>query len=112
MHPVYKLKDTQMEEAHKDWAGREVRDRYGRRLGRVKDILIEGRTLEDALKEDQDPEGWAARADFVSVSVERRRFDRLGSNRIVLLPINSLKEEGAALVANEDGDEIRLLLAS
>ena len=33
MHPVYKLKDTQMEEAHKDWAGREVRDRYGRRRG-------------------------------------------------------------------------------
>ena len=84
MHPMYKLKETHLEEDHKEWVGREVVDRYGRHLGHVKEILIEERTLEDALKEDRDPHGWTAKADFVVVNVETGLLARLRARHVVM----------------------------
>ena len=112
MHPVYKLKETHLEEDHKAWVGREVVDRYGRHLGRVKEILIEERTLDDALKEDRDPQGWTAKADFVVVNVETGLLARLRARHVVMLPIGAVQEQSGVLAADEDGDEIRNALAS
>jgi hypothetical protein len=109
---MYKLKETKLDEQHQSWVGREVVDRYGRHLGHVKEILIEERTLEDALKEDQDPQGWTARADFVVVNVETGLLGRIRSRHVVMLPIDALREESGRLVCDEDGDEIRVALAS
>src|SRR5690348_9748088 len=55
MHPIYQLKETGLEEHHQKWLGREVRDRYGRHLGHVKEIMVEERTIEEAASEDKDP---------------------------------------------------------
>ena len=112
MHPIYKLKETHLEEDHKHWVGREVVDRYGRRLGHVKEILIEERTLEDALREDRDPQGWTAKADFVVVNVETGVLARLHARRVVMLPMSAIQERNGMLATDEDGDEIRIALAS
>lgn len=110
MHPIYQLKETRLEERHKDWLGREVRDRYGRHLGHVKEILVEERSLEQAIQEDNDVRGWTARADFVIVGVETGLLGRLHSQHTVLLPVDMVQEQDGALVADEDGDEIRTAL--
>ena len=110
MHPIYQLKETHLEEGHKDWVGREVRDRYGRHLGHVKEILVEERTLEQALAEDRDPRGWAARADFIVVGVETGLLGRLRAQHTVMLPIDTVQQRDRILVADEDGDEIRTAL--
>ncbi len=112
MHPLFKLKDTRLDEAHQTWIGRDVRDRYGRHLGHVKEILVEERTMEEACQEDQDPEGWAARADFAVVAVETGMLDRIRARHVVMVPIASLREQDGVLVADEDGDAIRVALAS
>jgi len=104
------LKETHLEEDHKAWVGREVVDRYGRHLGHVKEILIEERTLEDALKEDRDPHGWTAKADFIVVNVETGLLGRLHARHVVMLPISAVQEQNGILVTNEDGDEIRIAL--
>lgn len=112
MHPIYELRKTGLEESHKDWIGREIRDRYGRHLGHVKEILVEERTLEDALKEDMDPQGWTAKADFVLVAIETGLLGRLRAQHTVMLPIDVVQERDHVLVADEDGDEIRVALSS
>jgi hypothetical protein len=112
MRPLYKLKETRLEEDHKQWVGREVMDRYGRHLGHVKEILIEERTLEDALREDRDPRGWTAKADFVVVNVETGVLGRLHARHVVMLPISAIRERNGMLATDEDGDEIRVALAS
>jgi len=112
MHPIYKLKEARLEESHKSWVGREVVDRHSRHLGHVKEILIEERTFEDALKEDSDVSAWTARAHFAVVNVETGLLGRLRARHVVMLPIDAMKAHGGALVADEDGDEIRTALAS
>ena len=112
MLPVYQLKETHLEEPHKRWVGREVKDRYGHHLGHVREIMVEERTLEDALREDRDPQGWVARADFVTVGVETGLLGRLRAQHTVMLPIDAVQEEGDVLVADADGDEIRVALRS
>jgi hypothetical protein len=112
MHPIYKLKETHLDEPHQNWIGREVADRYGRRLGHVKEILVEERTLEDALKDDQDPQGWVGKADFAVVTVETGLLGRLKARHVVMLPIDTIAERDGVLTVDEDGDEIRVALAS
>ena len=112
MHPVYPLKETRLEERHKAWIGREVRDHYGRHLGHVKEILIEDRTLEQAVAEDGDAQGWTARADFVSVGVETGLFGHVHAQHTVMLPVDTVREQDGFLVAQEDGDEIRTALGA
>jgi hypothetical protein len=112
MHPIYKLRDTGLVEPHETWIGRAITDRYGRHLGHVKEILVEERTLGDALREDQDPQGWTARADFAVVNVETGLLGRLRARHVVVLPLGAISEQGGHLTAYEDGDEIRVALAS
>jgi hypothetical protein len=112
MHPIYQLKDTRLIEDHQDWIGREVRDRYGRHLGHVKEILIEERTFEDAIREDQDTRAWTARADFVLVGVETGLLGRIHAQHTVMLPIEAVHDEHGLLVADEDADEIRVALGA
>ena len=110
MHPIYQLKDTGLNEPHKEWIGREVRDRYGRHLGHVKEILVEDRTLDDATREDQDVQAWTARADFVVVSVEQGLLDRIHPQHTVMLALDVVQEKDGVLVADEDRDDIRTTL--
>jgi|SRR5579862_3394682 len=112
MHPVYKLKETHLEEDHKHWVGRVVVDRYGHHLGHIKEILVEESTLEDALKEDGDVQGWTAKADFVVVNVETGLLGRLRARHVVMLPVGAVEERNGVLATDEDGDEIRVALAS
>lgn len=110
MHPIYQLRETGLIEDHQNWIGREVRDRYGRHLGHVKEILVEERTFENAVREDQDPRAWTARADFVLVGVETGLLGRIHAQHTVMLPVEAVQDKNGTLVADEDGDDIRVAL--
>ncbi|MBV9119444.1 MAG: hypothetical protein JOZ39_01955 [Chloroflexi bacterium] len=112
MHPLYKLRDTGLEEPQRAWVGRKVVDRFGRHLGHVREILVEERTLQDALAEDHDPQGWTGRAAFALVTVETGRLGRFRARREVTLPLPLLNELADGLMVDQDGDEIRLALGS
>lgn len=112
MHPIYQLKETGLVEDHQNWIGREVRDHYGRHLGHVKEILVEERTWDDAVREDKDPQAWTARADFVVVSVEAGLLDRIHARHTVVLPVEALQDKDGRLVVDEDRDDIRVALGA
>ena len=110
MHPIYDLKAVHLEEPHASWIGREVIDRYGRRLGHVKQVMVEERTLDEALSEDHDPHGWAGKADFVAVTVETGLLGWLRRGPTVMLPIAELHEHHGVLEVDENAAEIRSAL--
>ncbi|HLG71724.1 MAG TPA: hypothetical protein VK009_14995 [Chloroflexota bacterium] len=112
MHPVYPLKEVRLDEPHKAWIGREVRDRLGRHLGHVKEVLVEERSVEQATAEDHDVRAWTARADFVLVGVETGLFGRVRAQHTVMLPVDAIQERDGHLVAEEDADEIRTALGA
>lgn len=112
MHPIYKLKETNLYESHQEWIGRKVVDRYGQAIGHVKEILVEERTFDDAILEDQNPLAWEVRPHLVVVHVERRPLDRFRRQPVVMLPLDKFTEKGKVLVANADGGEIRVALTS
>ena len=110
MHPIYGLRETHLVEAHASWIGREVRDRLGRHLGRVADILVEDRSVEDAAREDGDVHGWTTRAELVVIAVGGGLLDRLWPRQTVVLPVQAVHESDGILLASTELDDVKTTL--
>jgi len=108
---MFKLTDTQFVEPHQEWLGRAVFDRYGQRIGRVVDLLVEERTYDEAVERDNSVHAWTVRAAYAVVRVGNGLFGRF-SRRKVLIPIASLRDDLGQLRTDEDAGYIRLTLAA
>ncbi|HEX6512405.1 MAG TPA: PRC-barrel domain-containing protein [Chloroflexota bacterium] len=66
-HTAVYLKEAHLSHDAERWIGRAVHDCTGRLLGRVDDLLMEERSLEETVAEGERATGWAARPLFAVV---------------------------------------------
>jgi hypothetical protein len=102
------LRETPLVDDHRAWFGRKVLDVRGHALGRVRDILIEHRSLEESAREDPTGRSWGVRAVY-AVVVSRRGLLR---RRSLLLPVAQMRDCGPDLRCAEDALAVQALLGS
>jgi hypothetical protein len=108
---LFRLSETPLFEPRQRWRGMRVLDRYGRSIGWVRDVLVEHRTLDEAVKQDRDDRAWGVCATYAVVTVGAGLFARF-SSRTVLIPVPRLIEHQGVLQADEDLSDIRTTLSA
>lgn len=103
---LFRLSDTPLEEGHRAWIGQRVLDRRGDVIGRVREVMVEQRSLEEVAREDAAATGWGVRAVYAVVNVRRGWFRRAS----VLLPVARLRQGISGLTCDEDALLMRSLL--
>jgi len=98
---LLRLGETPFWVAQQDWLGVRVIDRQGRTLGRVVDVLVEARSLNETVAEDGDGNGWGVRAAYAVVSCRARSLP-FSKQRQVFIPMSCLHCSRGVLHADED----------
>lgn len=94
------LRDTPLYVAEEAWLGQRVVDRRGRFVGKVRDVVLEVRSMEEAIRAD-GPRGWGVRAAFAAVE-SGRGWRWWSKPREVLLAAFKLSPSVAGLEADLD----------
>jgi len=98
------LADTPLWVPEAAWVGRKVVDRYGHELGRVSDVLVDVRSIDETAPDER-----GVRAAFAAVD-RRRGFMRWRRPEQLLLAVSRLTERDGMLEADEDALALRPLL--
>jgi hypothetical protein len=107
---LFAAKDTPFHVDEQSWRGLPVVDRRGQEIGRVADLLIEARSLDESALDAGSGHAWGVRAVYAVVECGRRwPWSR---RRQVFIPRSKLEFEANCLISDELATDIRLTLFS
>ena len=98
------LGDSPLSVKEESWRGRKVMDRRGRTMGRVRDLLVEVRSTEEAARAG-GRSAWGVRAVYAAVAA-RRGWRWWAKPREVLVAVGRL--DGGDTVLRADVDAVEL----
>jgi hypothetical protein len=108
-HALFFLGDTALAEPRAAWRGRRVLDASGGRIGHVRDVMVEHRSLDEVARASASRDGWGVRARYAVVAIRRAPWRR---RHQVLIPAWQLRESDRDLIFDGDAHHLRLTVTA